>query len=236
MLSMESRGTVGTCYLHPMNHDLDARLPVTADDVEAAVDLCLETLGGALTADWSVPAGELDWDCWETLEHAADGLWAYAAQVGSRRTPLDRYVALRWHRERPGGPANAVFGQREEGPAALLELSEAGGALLAAVVRTARPQVRAFHSYGVADPEGFAAMGVVETLVHTEDVVRGLGLSWAPPGALCARALARLFPEVAAAAGSDDDPWATLLWATGRAELPGRPRRVFERWHSAPLV
>lgn len=209
---------------------------MTADDVEAAVALSLRTLDGALGADWSVAAGELDWDCWEALEHTADGLWAYAAQIASRRTPLDRYVALRWHRERPGGPANAVFGQREEGPAALLELLEAGGALLAAMVRTADPQVRAFHSYGVADPEGFAAMGVVETLVHTEDLVRGLGLNWAPPGALCERVLARLFPEVAGAAVAAGDPWTTLLWATGRAESAERPRRVFERWHSAPLA
>ncbi|MGF1429887.1 hypothetical protein [Kitasatospora sp. LaBMicrA B282] len=216
-----------------MTDDLELRTPVTADDVEAAVAAALATLADALTADWSVPAGELAWDCWETLEHAADGLWAYAAQVGSRRTPTDRYVSLRWSRERPGGPANAIWGQREEGPTALLELLEAGGALLAAVVRTTAPEVRAFHSYGVADPEGFAAMGVVETLVHTEDVVRGLGLCWAPPAQVCERALTRLFPEVPVAAG--DDRWQLLLWATGRAELPGRPRRAFERWHSAPL-
>ncbi|MCX4745519.1 hypothetical protein OG455_08285 [Kitasatospora sp. NBC_01287] len=214
----------------------DTRSPVTADDVEAAVQLSLQTLAAELDADFSQSAGGLDWSCWETLEHTADGLWAYGAQVVSRRTPLDRYVALSWHRERPGGPPNALFAQREEGPAALLELLEAGGGLLAAAVRTTAPQVRAFHSYGVADPEGFAAMGVVEILVHTEDVVRGLGLDWAPPGGLCERALARLFPEVAEVATESGDPWATLLWATGRAELPGRPRRVFEQWHSAPLA
>ncbi|GAB2736960.1 hypothetical protein [Kitasatospora kifunensis] len=237
-----------------MNNDHETRepalpavAPVTADDVELAVQVALEVLSRAVDVDWSVPAGELTWDCWETLEHTADSLWAYAAQVVSRRVPLDRYLALRWHQERPDGPANAVFGQREVGPAALLELLEAGGALLAATVRTTAPQVRAYHSYGIADPEGFAAMGVVETLVHTEDVARGLGLEWAPPGELCERALARLFPEVSregAAADQGDqagradqvDQWTNLLWAAGRVELPGRPRRVFERWHSAPLA
>ncbi|WP_327066098.1 DinB family protein [Kitasatospora sp. NBC_01302] len=220
-----------------MNNDHGVRrpAPVTADDVDQAVRLALATLAGAVDADWSVPAGELEWDCWETLEHAADSLWAYAAQVVTRRVPLDRYLALRWHRERPGGPANAVWGRREEGPTALLELLEAGGALLASAVRTTDPQVRGHHSYGVADPEGFAAMGVVETLVHTEDVVRGLGLDWAPPGELCERVLARLFPEVPRE-GAVADQWTNLLWALGRVELPGRPRRVFEQWHSAPLA
>ncbi|MGY4979562.1 hypothetical protein ACWCYL_20815 [Streptomyces sp. 900105755] len=120
---------------------------------------------------------------------------------------------------------------RAVGPAGLLQVLETGGALLAAMVRTVSPQVRAFHAYGVSDPEGFAAMGVVETLVHTHDVTAGLALPWAPPADLCDRALARLFPE----APKNTDRWPTLLWATGRAELHNHPRRAFERWHSSPL-
>ena len=67
-------------------------------------------------------------------------------------------------------------------------------------------------------------MGVLETLVHTYDVARGLGVDWAPDPAACARVLARLMPEVE----RTDDAWADLLWACGRIALPGRPRR--ERW------
>ena len=107
---------------------------------------------------------------------------------------------------------------------------EASGALLVAMVRTTPPQVRAYHSFGVSDPEGFAAMGVVETLVHTYDLAEGLGLAWVPPADLCSRALARLFPE----APGTTDPWLTLLWATGRAELPGYPRRATWRWSGTP--
>jgi hypothetical protein len=74
-------------------------------------------------------------------------------------------------------------------------------------------------------------MGVVETLVHTGDLANGLGLTWEPPAALCARVLRRLFPD----APADTDPWRTLLWATGRAELPGRPRLTSWRWYGEPL-
>lgn len=107
---------------------------------------------------------------------------------------------------------------------------EACGGLLTALVRTTPAQVRAYHSYVESDPEGFAAMGVVETLVHTHDVAEGLGLAWSPPAGLCARALGRLFPD----APGGPDPWLALLWATGRAELPGRPRLSSWRWYGKP--
>ena len=193
--------------------------------------MAVATLTDALAADWRVQAGDLEWDCWETLEHTADGLFAYAAQLAPARPPLDGFVPLRWQRDRPEGPPNVVFVDRTVGVTGLMQVLETGGGLLAAMVRTTSPQVRAFHAFGVSDPEGFAAMGVVETLVHTQDMTTGLALPWAPPADLCDRTLARLFPE----APKDTDRWPTLLWATGRAELPDHPRRVFHRWHSAPL-
>ncbi len=73
-------------------------------------------------------------------------------------------------------------------------------------------------------------MGVVETLVHTHDLAGGLGLAWAPPAGLCSTALARLFPD----APVTTDPWLTLLWATGRATLPGHPRPATWRWNGTP--
>ncbi|MGA8114531.1 MAG: hypothetical protein WCA46_12760 [Actinocatenispora sp.] len=208
------------------------RPPVTADDVELAVRLAVAMLMDAVTEHWHVPAGDMEWDCWETLEHAADSLFGYAAQLAPARPPVDDFVPLRWYRDRPGAPPNAVRTDPDAGPAGLLLVLEAAGGMLAAVVRTVPPQARAFHSYGVSDPEGFAAMGVVETLVHTHDVAAGLDLRWAPPADLCDRALARLFPE----APGDTERWPTLLWATGRTDLPGRPRPTFDSWHSETLA
>ncbi|MFC3236083.1 VOC family protein [Streptomyces nitrosporeus] len=207
-----------------------ARLPVTADDVDLAVRLVVDTFAAAAGRDWRVPAGGLAWDCWETAEHLGDDLFAYAVQLGPRRPPQDREVAFRYAPDREGGPANSVFADPSAGVAGLLETVEASGALLAAMVRTASPDLRAHHVFGVSDPEGFAAMGVVETLVHAYDIARGLGLEWAPPGDLCGRVLARLFPD----APDDADRWTVLLWSTGRADLPGRERLTTWRWYGAP--
>ncbi|OAR25253.1 hypothetical protein A8W25_06285 [Streptomyces sp. ERV7] len=211
--------------------DDSSRTPVTAADVEHAVRLSVTALRAGLAADWSVKAGSLEWDCWETVEHLSDDLFAYAVQLGPQQPPLDGEVPYLWEAKRPGGPRNAVHADRAAGPAGLLQTLEASGALLTAMVRTSSPDVRAFHGFGVSDPEGFAAMGVVETLLHTHDVAEGLGVTWAPPGGLCDRVLARLFLEVPA----DPDRWHVLLWATGRAELPELPRRESWRWYGEPL-
>ncbi|MEU9553978.1 hypothetical protein [Streptomyces fumanus] len=204
--------------------------PVTADDVRRAVRLAVEVLRRAPAGAWDGRAGSLEWDCWETVEHLSDDLFAYAAQLGPEQPPLTGEVPFVWERRRPGGPANAVHADRTAGPAGLLQVLEASGALLTAMVRTTPPEVRAYHTFGISDPEGFAAMGVVETLVHTHDLAEGLGLPWDPPADLCARVLHRLFPD----APADSPPWPALLWATGRAALPGRPRRTAWRWHGEP--
>ncbi|MCT2592527.1 hypothetical protein LHJ74_21890 [Streptomyces sp. N2-109] len=214
-----------------MSEDLTAESgPVTADDVVLAVRLAVDTLrtGVETGADWSAKAGSLEWDCWETVEHLADDLLQYASQLGPQTPALDRNIAFTWFPRRQGGPYNMVHVEREEGPgpAGLLEVLEACGALLAAMVRTTPPEVRSYHTFGVSDPEGFGAMGIVETLAHTHDVAGGLGLAWEPPADLCARVLHRLFPDVQAG----PDAWSTLLWATGRMDLPGRPRRTSWRW------
>ncbi|WP_369213694.1 hypothetical protein [Streptomyces flavofungini] len=193
---------------------------VTADDVDLAVRLAVGILRDAPSERWGGKAGSLEWDCWETVEHLANYLLYYAVQLGPQSPPLDTHVPFALSQKRPDAPMVFVYAEREAGPAGLVQVLEACGALLVAMVRTTSPQVRAHHAAGVSDPEGFAALGVQETLVHMHDVAEGLGVAWTPPSDLCARVLARLFPDAPGGA----DPWHTLLWATGRAELPGRPR------------
>ncbi|MEU2726349.1 hypothetical protein ABZ650_01215 [Streptomyces griseoviridis] len=215
----------------PRSADSDpTRPPVTADDLHLAVRLAVEALREAPPVAWDGRAGSLAWDCWETVEHLSDDLFAYAAQLGPRVPPLDGEVPFVWASRRPGGPSNVIHANREAGPAGLLQVLEASGALLVAMVRTTPPRTRAHHVFGAADPEGFAAMGIVETLVHTYDLAAGLGVAWSPPADLCARVLARLFPD----APSTSEPWPTLLWATGRAELPGHGRLTEWRWDGTP--
>jgi hypothetical protein len=205
---------------------------LTADDVHEVVRLAVAALREGTEADWSVKAGSLEWDCWDTVEHLSDDLFVYATQLTPDNPPLTDGIPFRYTSRQPGAPVNAVFADRDAGAAGLLRVLEASGALLAAMVRTAPADLRAWHPFGVADPGGFAAMGVVETLVHVYDVAQGIGAPWAPPEDLCRRVLARLFPDVRV----DAAPWQALLWATGRTDLPGLPRRTSWRWYGAPAA
>jgi hypothetical protein len=173
-------------------------------DVDLAVAEMVRVLAPYGSRDWGVPAGSLEWSCWTTAAHVAHDLVAYAGQVAARPAgaylPFDLVV-------RAGAP-----------PRDVLEVVTASGRLLGSALNAAGPDARAWH-WGATDPGGFAALGVNETLVHTYDIARGLGLSWLPPATLCAAVLARLFPDA-----PDGDPAQVLLWCTGRAELDDRPR------------
>ncbi|MER7844103.1 maleylpyruvate isomerase N-terminal domain-containing protein [Kitasatospora sp. NPDC096077] len=202
----------------------------TPDDLALAVRLAVDTLTAApADADWSRPAGTLAWNCRETVEHLADDLLAYAAQLAPARPPRDRYVPFAATRQYPGAPNNFVRADPAAGLPGLLEVLDASGGLMVAVARVTPPDARAFHPWGLADPSGFTAMSLAETLVHLHDVAQGLGLRWDPPAELCTRTLVRIFPDVPRTAAA---PWPTLLWATGRTALPGLPPRTDWRWHA----
>lgn len=199
-------------------------MPVTADDLEAAtaavIDILRPTTDPAIQADWSASAGGVEWDCWHTAEHIGDCLLSYAAQLVAR--PTGRYVRF------------LAAAEKDASPAEVLEFALTGARILASTVRTEPAQTRAYHPTGMADPEGFAGMGVIEVLAHGHDIAQGLGLVLDPPREVCARVLARMFPDSAADVAALD-PWTALLWVTGRAELPDRPKVEKWRWRAAPL-
>ena len=192
------------------------RARVSVADLEATVEGSVAALGRGLTRDWSVPAGTLRWSCAKTAFHIGDDLVAYAGQLASGAQ--DDYLPFRCRMVR-GTP-----------PGGLLDWVSGMGVVLATTVRAARPQDRAYHSYGMADAEGFTALGAAEVLVHSHDVAEGLGLRYQPDPAVCARVTARLFRDLE----PHDDPWRLLLWATGRADLPGRGRSRQWTWWAAP--
>jgi hypothetical protein len=177
---------------------------MSGEDVERAVAEMVRVLGPHEAADWRCRAGALDWSCWTTAAHVAHDLLAYAGQLAAR--PDDAYLRFDL-RIRDDAP-----------PREVLRIVTAAGRMLRNTVDATEPTARAWH-WGPTDASGFAAMGVTETLMHTFDITKGLGIAWDPPAASCEAVLARLF--AGAPAG---DPVQVLLWATGRADLPGHPR------------
>ncbi|GAB2921280.1 maleylpyruvate isomerase N-terminal domain-containing protein [Streptomyces mayteni] len=178
----------------------------------AATDGCLDVLREGADLDWSRPAHGLDWSCRETLDHLALGLVGYAGLLVSR--PTDRYVTLFASLDPAAPVPDCLDGLR------------IAASLLATTVRDTAPDARAWHPWGHSDATGFAAMGIVELTLHTHDIARTLGLPWAPPDESASAALRRLFPDAPAGHGPAD----TLLWCTGRAPLPGLPRRTRWQW------
>ena len=193
------------------------RAPITVDDLEAAVTDAVQVLRRGVDLDWSVPAGTLSWDCRRTCAHMADDLIAYAAQLAAQVS--SGYLPFR------------LQPSRGTSPEGLLNLVEATGAILAATVRVAPEGARGFHPYGIADAEGFTALGIAEVILHTHDIAAGLGLAYEPAADVCERVLSRLSRDPQA---RSESPWSVLLWATGRGDLPGREPVKRWRWWPAP--
>lgn len=185
-----------------------------ADLVPAAADATRTALAPHTGADWrSIPAGELEWTCWKTALHVVDDLYFYAMQVLYART--DDYVCIE------------VASDAHADESRMLDAITIHAKLLQRIAATADPGVRGHHVYGLSDPDGFAAMGAVETLIHTYDLVRGLdpAAAWRPPDELAAPVLARLFPDA-----PPGPPGEVLLYCCGRTPLGERPRLTDWRW------
>ena len=168
--------------------------------------------------DWkAAQAGDLTWSCWDTALHVADDLYFYAAQL--------IYKPLAGHVPTELSPDDTATVPR------LLDMVSVHAELLRRTVLAADPADRAHHVYGTSDPEGFTAMGLVEILVHTYDLVRGLdpGSSWRPPASLAEPGLLRLFPQAPAG-----DPSDALLYCCGRIPLGPLPRLTTWRWDGTP--
>ncbi|MGA3155453.1 MAG: maleylpyruvate isomerase N-terminal domain-containing protein [Streptosporangiaceae bacterium] len=190
---------------------------IRGDDILAAAAACSRLLESAMAADWSVPVPGLDFTVASVVAHAANGPLWYAVDLWS-------------------GPADdAAFEltvRRDAASAALLVSLRTAARVCAASVDAAPASIRGYHPAGAADPSGFAAMACDELLVHADDAARGLGLRFAPDADLAGRVLARLFPWHR----PRDDPWQTLLWANGRADIEGQPSQAGWVWHCAPLA
>jgi RimJ/RimL family protein N-acetyltransferase len=195
--------------------------PVNGDDVNEAVAGSVAVLRPAADRDWEgVTAGRLEWSCRTTAFHIAETFVGYSSRLAGR--VLDGRLPLR---------VGLAEGTDNHG---LLDVVEATGALLAAALRATPPGARAFHPkpFGSADRAGFAAMAVAEVLLHTHDVTEGLGIRYRPAEELAESVLTWIFPHVQPGPAA----WPTLLWATGRGELPGRAPVTDWRWYNNLVI
>ena len=186
---------------------------VGSGDVEAAVSEMAGVLDPYIEMDWQRRAGSLEWSCWQTAVHVAHDLLAYAGQLAARAP--DSYL-----------PFDLVVAPHSS-PVEVLKIVSGCGRLLSASIAAAPPDTLAWH-WGMCDPEGFAAMGAAEALVHTYDITQGLGVPWVPPRDLAEVVVTRLLPDAPQGQAPD-----VLLWATGRADLEGHPRVTSWVWRAA---
>ena len=196
-------------------------MPVTSVDLRSSAAICRRSLGPVADRDWSIPAHGLTWDCRRTLDHVCDCLAFYAHDLAGRVQLVE-------------GAARDGFASAD--PAELIRTVEILSEVLCLVADGTPTDVRAFHPYGMADPEGFLAMGAVEVLLHTWDIATAIGAPIAPPDAaeaLASKIVARLFPWAPAGVPALD----VLLACTGRGQIPGFPP-VGPRWawHAAPVA
>lgn len=187
-----------------------------ADDVRHAAAASRALLEHATERDWSGAARGVDMTVAGVVAHVGETLLGFAADLAAGGSP----VTVLQTRLAP-----------DAAPADLLAATTVCAEVLAAVVETTPPETRGHHPFGPADPAGFAAMGCLELLVHTDDAARGLGLVFEPDAHLAHHVLHRLFPATPRSTRS----WPTLRWATGRCTLDADHPRLREwRWHSAP--
>ncbi len=171
-------------------------------------DLVIAAWNEGIDRDWSVPAGTLDWNCFDTADHTIDCVFAYALMLGSLRQ--DSYPNFSELHALPGSdPTELVDGLR------------AVTTMLYAVVIVAAPSDRAiiwrFPEAETATPVDFAARGGLELILHAHDVCSGLGVSFDPPRDLCQRLLIHTEGWPGNGPGVDTgDSWADLLGRHGR--------------------
>ncbi len=175
----ESRHLCRSLRLAVRHSAVVGRIPVTPQLLREVSAVCAATLRPAADRDWSVPAGELEWGCEDTLRHGISALAFYASHLATRsRGPLPFQ-----HVEEPS------LGITE-----LLACLEIRGAILAELALGAPSDARGWHLMGLADAEGFLAMGCSEILIHTDDIASGLAaLGFQPASSLVTPVASRLF-------------------------------------------
>ncbi len=193
------------------------RHPVTPEDLIASGEAARDTLAQLKESQWSEQPPNMTWSRFVIGMHTSQALAAYSTNLAAGK------------RERT--PSLPVDEERAKA-AAIPEFVYSQAKVLASVARGVPVDTRGYHGAGIPDPEGFLAMGATEILLHCWDAVAGTDVEFAGDKAIADHILQRLFPWQP----TDTPRWQTLLFATGRGELPGyeSPGEHW-MWQNAPL-
>jgi hypothetical protein len=175
--------------------------PLRPDDLLAAAAVVRQALGPVTERDWAVQAGPLEWDVQRTMTHMIGAVGKYALYLASRSDHFIAFQLSRW---------------RDATNREVIDSIEPMAAALAAVAALTPPEVRAFHASGMTDAAGYLGMACTEYLAHTDDILTGYRIPFAPPDDLCGRVLAQEHGERAVAAAEPGGYWPALLRSTGR--------------------
>lgn len=187
-----------------------SREPVTTDDLARSGLDARNALSRISADDWLERPPNMEWTRLITASHICSALLFYATQLASGVTKPQATVPL---------DESLMTGEK------LPPLVVTQARLLAAVAESAPPGTRGFHPVGHPDAEGFLAMGSLEILMHTWDAMAGTGVAFVGDEGVADHVLRRLLPW----APTNTPRWQTLLFATGRGELPGR-ESPGDRW------
>src|ERR1700712_5549587 len=111
-------------------------------------------LTSAADLDWDRPIPDMTWSVREVVAHISEVLLWYATDLAAGNSELSTMELT----VRP-----------TDKPEQLIRTITAFSTTLALVVDGVAPGQRGWHSDGLADSTGFAAMGCDEILVHTYD-------------------------------------------------------------------
>ena len=154
-------------------------LEIAGNHVVDAVDELVRVLDPTIDMDWKILTPTLIWTQEQTAIHTMRACLEYSYQVVGGR--MDTYQPVLFEKKEHATPAD------------ILTMISTAGRVLEKVVKTSSINDRALHTYGISDPIGFAAMGVVEVSVHTYDLAKGFSMDFVPPKRLADFAIERLF-------------------------------------------
>jgi hypothetical protein len=169
---------------------------LTPDDAVLAAMTAEAGLRPVVGRDWSVRAGTLDWDVEQTITHMIGAVAKYTLYLASRSEYFIGMSVTRW----PDATNEEVIDS-------IVPLATG----LATVAAITPPEVRGYHITGPSSATDYLGRACVELLVHTDDVLRGFDVPFAPPADLCQRVLAQRYPD------RQGTGWHGLLAASGRS-------------------